>query len=163
MAARGRMLIYLAGPLFSEAERRFNRRLTARLEEAGFRVFVPQRDGVERSKPPYDQMTREMRRRAMFDLDKLKIFEADVFLFVLDGRVPDEGACVELGIAYCQKELGGRQKLLVGLRTDVRAAFPDTDLNPMLRVPLEYIAEDEGTLLQTLETYRSQRGSDIGD
>ena len=161
MAARGRMLIYLAGPLFSEAERRFNQKLTARLEEAGFRVFLPQRDGVERSKPPYDQMTREARRRAMFERDRSKIFEADVFLFVLDGRVPDEGACVELGIAHCQKVLVDRQKLLVGLRTDVRAVFPDSDLNPMLRVPLEYIADDEGTLLEVLETYRSRDGSDI--
>jgi hypothetical protein len=33
-ACRG-VLIYLAGPLFSEAERRFNQ------------VFLPQRDGVE--------------------------------------------------------------------------------------------------------------------
>jgi nucleoside 2-deoxyribosyltransferase len=149
--------------LFSEAEKRFNQRLRATLEEAGFRVFLPQRDGVERSKPPYDQMTRKERRQAMFDLDKAKIFEADVFLFVLDGRVPDEGACVELGIAFCQKELGRRDKLLVGLRTDVRAAFPDSALNPMVRVPLEYIAEDEGTLLQILQTYRGQRGSDIGE
>ena len=161
MAARGRMLIYLAGPLFSEAERRFNRRLTARLEEAGFRVFSPQRDGVKRSEPPYNQLTREARSRAIFERDRSKIFEADVFLFVLDGRVPDEGACVELGIAHCQRVLVDRPKLLVGLRTDVRAAFPDSDLNPMLRVPLEFIAEDEGTLLQVLQTYRSQIGSDL--
>ena len=37
------MLIYFAGPLFSEAEKRFNLRLSERLEEAGFRVFLPQR------------------------------------------------------------------------------------------------------------------------
>lgn len=96
------MLIYLAGPLFSEAERRFNSQLTEKLETLGFRVFLPQRDGVEREKPPYDAMTPEERRHATFHLDKAKITEADVFLFVLDGRVPDEGACVELGIAYCQ-------------------------------------------------------------
>jgi nucleoside 2-deoxyribosyltransferase len=42
------MLIYLAGPLFSHAERRFNAHLAGRLEAAGFSVFLPQRDGVER-------------------------------------------------------------------------------------------------------------------
>jgi nucleoside 2-deoxyribosyltransferase len=162
-ASRSRMLIYFAGPLFSEAEKQFNRRLTARLEEAGFRVFLPQRDGAERGKAPYDRMTREKRRRAMFDLDKSRIFEADVFLFVLDGRVPDEGACVELGMAYCHKVLERPEKLLVGLRTDVRAAFLDSELNPMVRVPLEYIAEDEGTLLSILETYRGQHCSDSGE
>lgn len=39
----------------------------------------------------------------MFIMDRDKILEADIFLFILDGRVPDEGACVELGIAYHQK------------------------------------------------------------
>ena len=54
-------------------------------------------------------MTPEERRHATFHLDKTRVLEADVFVFVLDGRVPDEGACVELGIAYCQKELQGKK------------------------------------------------------
>jgi nucleoside 2-deoxyribosyltransferase len=99
------VLIYLAGPLFSEAERRFNLELTHRLEALDFDVFLPQRDGVERDRAPYDTMTAEERRHAMFHLDRARILDADVFLFVLDGRVPDEGACVELGIAYCHKYL----------------------------------------------------------
>ena len=69
-----------------------------------------------------------------------------MFLFVLDGRVPDEGACVELGIAYCQKYLQNGEKLLVGLHTDTRAAFIGGRLNPMVRVPLDYIVDDEETL-----------------
>jgi nucleoside 2-deoxyribosyltransferase len=82
------MLIYVAGPLFSEAERRFNLDLTERLEALGFRVFLPQRDGVEHDKQPYDAMSTEERRQAMFDLDRAQIIASDVFLFVLDGRVP---------------------------------------------------------------------------
>ncbi len=150
------MLIYFAGPLFSEAERIFNLKLTERLEQADFEVFLPQRDGVERNKPPYDQMSTAERRQALFDLDKRKIFECDVFLFVLDGRVPDEGACVELGLAHASKELAGAKKLLMGLHTDSRAAFLSSKLNPMLRVPLEHIAEAENELLKTLEDYRSE-------
>ena len=149
------MLIYFAGPLFSEAERVFNLRLTERLERANYEVFLPQRDGVERDRPPYDQMKADERRRAMFELDKRKIFESDVFLFVLDGRVPDEGACVELGLAHAHKELRGTKKLLVGLQTDSRAAFVGSKLNPMLRVPLEHVAEAEDELLKNLEDYRS--------
>lgn len=150
------MLIYLAGPLFSEAERQFNERLTQRLEAIGFKVFLPQRDGVEREKQPYDAMTPEDRRHAMFHLDKTRILEADVFLFVLDGRVPDEGACVELGIAYCQKDLQGTDKLLVGLQTDTRAAFLGSKLNPMVRVPLQYVAEDEHELLRVVRDHRAK-------
>jgi len=48
-------------------------------------------------------MTPEERRHAMFCLDRDTILTCDVF--VLDGRVPDEGVCVELGIAYCHKHL----------------------------------------------------------
>ncbi|HEX6710648.1 MAG TPA: nucleoside 2-deoxyribosyltransferase [Rubrobacter sp.] len=152
------MLIYFAGPLFSEAERRFNVELTERLEALGFRVFLPQRDGVERGKPPNDSMAPEERRRTMFHLDKSRILESDIFLLVLDGRVPDEGACVELGIAYCQKEIQHSEKFLIGLHTDPRAAFIGARLNPMVSVPLSCVADDVSTLLQILCEHRTQKG-----
>ena len=150
------VLIYLAGPLFSEAERRFNLELAHRLEATGFDVFLPQRDGVERDRPPYDTMTPEERRHAMFHLDRTRILDADVF--VLDGRIPDEGACVELGIAYYQKYLQNGEKLLLGLHTDTRAAFIGGRLNPMVRIPLDYVVDDEGTLLRLL----AEQGSGVG-
>ncbi|HET9927225.1 MAG TPA: nucleoside 2-deoxyribosyltransferase domain-containing protein [Rubrobacter sp.] len=149
------MRVYLAGPLFSEAERRFNLGITHRFEALGFDVFLPQRDGVERDRPTYDTLTPDERRHAMFNLDRTRILDSDVFLFVLDGRVPDEGACVELGIAYCQKYLQNGEKLLVGLHTDTRAAFIGGRLNPMVRVPLDYIVDDEETLLRVLAEHRS--------
>jgi hypothetical protein len=150
------VLIYLAGPLFSEAERRFNFELAHRLEAIGFDVFLPQRDGVERDRPPYDTMTPEERRHAMFHLDRTRILDADVF--VLDARIPDEGACVELGIAYCQKYLQNGEKLLLGLHTDTRAAFIGGRLNPMVRIPLDYVVDDEETLLRLL----AEKGSSAG-
>ncbi len=149
------VLIYLAGPLFSEAERRFNLDLTHRLEALGFDVFLPQRDGVECDRPPYDTMTPDERRHAMFNLDRTRILDSDVFLFVLDGRVPDEGACVELGIAYYQKYLQNGEKLLVGLHTDTRAAFIGGRLNPMVLVTLDYVVDDEEKLLRVLAGYGS--------
>lgn len=149
------MLIYFAAPLFSQAECCFNQCLTEKLEVLGYQVFLPQRDGVERDKPPYDKMTKEERRAAMFQLDTTKIMESDVFLFVLDGRVPDEGACVELGVAYTHKKFQHSNKFLIGLHTDIRSAFIGSKLNPMIRVPLEYIAPTERQLLQVLKHYRN--------
>lgn len=148
------MDIYLAGPLFNIAEKQFNRELTRKLESAGFGVFLPQRDGVTSDKPPYDKMPREERRKAMFNLNKEKISESDIFLFVLDGRVPDEGVSVELGIAFCQKELQGKKKLLVGLKTDSRSIQIATDINPMIKVPLDYIANSEEDLIRFLVEYK---------
>ena len=151
------MQIYFAAPLFCEAEKAFNFRLTEVLENRGFAVFLPQRDGVESSKPPYDEMTNDELRQAIFVVDRDKILEADVFLFVLDGRVPDEGACVELGIAYGQKHLLQRDKLLIGLQTDSRAAFLGAKLNAIIHGSLDYIADNENDLIAALEEYRHAR------
>ncbi len=144
------MKIYFAGPLFSEAEKKFNFKLTKKLERLEFEVYLPQRDGVEKNRPPYNTMQPDERRKALFELDKKQILGSEIFLFVLDGRVPDEGACVELGIAYAQRDLLKLKKHLVGFMTDQRAAFVGSKLNPMLKVPLDFIAEDEKSLLEYL-------------
>ena len=149
------MLLYFAAPLFSEGERQYNEQLTHKIEALGYRVFLPQRDGAERGAPPYDQMTGEEWSRAVFQLDKAQLLAADVFFFMLDGRVPDEGACVELGIAACQKELTQSNKLLIGLHTDRRGAFPGTRLNAMIQGALEYVAPDEAALLAALKHYQA--------
>ncbi|HKH37443.1 MAG TPA: hypothetical protein VKA82_09785 [Rubrobacter sp.] len=38
----------------------------------------------------------------------------------------------------------------MGLHTDTRAAFIGGRLNPMVRVPLDYVVDDEKTLLRLL-------------
>jgi nucleoside 2-deoxyribosyltransferase len=147
------MRLYLAAPLFSRAERRFNEDLTHRLEAQGLTVYLPQRDGAEKDESAYATMNPEERGRAIFSLDKEQIFACNIFLLLLDGRVPDEGACVELGLAYCQRELQGHKKVLIGLQTDSRAASSGSHLNPMIRVPLDYLANDEEILLHLLHQY----------
>jgi nucleoside 2-deoxyribosyltransferase len=115
--------IYLAGPLFNEAERAFNATLTVDIESLGYKVFLPQRDGVESDRRPHDALGRQERRLALFSLDRDQIFVCDIFLFILDGRVPDEGAAFELGIAYADKYINKKARLLIGLHTDARSAF----------------------------------------
>jgi hypothetical protein len=137
------MLIYFGAPLFSQAEKIFNLLLTEKLEECGFKVFLPQRDGVESSKPHYNEMNSDELNRVIFTVDRDKVLEADIFLFVLDGRIPDEGACVELGIAYGQKDLLQREKLLIGLQTDIRAALLGGKLNAMIHGSLDNIVDNE--------------------
>ena len=150
------MRVYFAGPLFNEAERTFNIKLTTKLEAKGFTVFLPQRDGIEILKPPYISMPTDKKHKAIFNLDRIKLLEADIFLFILDGRVPDEGACVELGMAYAQKYLNEYRKLVVGLHTDMRAAFPDAPLNAMVACALDVIVNNESDLMKVLETYANE-------
>ena len=153
------MLIYFAAPLFCQAERAFNLQLTQELEKQGFTVFLPQRDGIETNKPPYNEMTSDQICQAIFIADRDRILESDIFLFVLDGRVPDEGACVALGIAYSQKVLLNQDKLLVGLHTDMRGAFPvlGFELNPMIYSAFDHIAENENELIKIIEAYKNER------
>jgi nucleoside 2-deoxyribosyltransferase len=153
------MLIYFAAPLFCQAEQAFNLQLTVKLEERGLTVFLPQRDGVESSKPPYNEMTVDELRQAIFVLDRDKILDADVFLFVLDGRVPDEGACVELGIAYGQNHLLQQDKLIIGLQTDSRAAYLGAKINAILHGSLDYVVDNEDDLITALEEYRHAKSA----
>jgi hypothetical protein len=56
-------------------------------------------------------------------------------------------------MAYCQKHLHNGEKLLIGLHTDTRAAFIGSRLNPMVRVPLDYVVDDVKTLLWILSRH----------
>jgi nucleoside 2-deoxyribosyltransferase len=145
------MQIYIAAPLFSTAERTFNLQLAEALEQIGFEVFLPQRDGTEAKNPEYNELPLEDRRTIMFELDRDQIIGADIFIYVLDGRVPDEGAAVELGIAYMAKIAGTKPKHLLGLHTDQRATFRDAQFNPMLSTPIEYVADSQEALLEQLK------------
>ena len=153
--------LYFAAPLFSEAELAFNAALTAEIEALGFDVFLPQRDGVETGREPWASMSPEERRRAIFETDRDAVFSSDVLLFVLDGRVPDEGAAVELGLAYAHRAATGRPAAIVGLMTDSRAAFLGGRLNSMLSEALDVVLSDRPALLAALA--RLARLASAGD
>ena len=122
-AAAGKK-VYLAGPMFNQGEKDFNLAVTHVLEEFGYEVFLPQRDGIEAAK--LEGKTEEELIRMIFELDAGEVRKADIVFMNLDGRVPDEGACVELGIAF------GSGKRCYGFKTDTRSIELGLDLNPMI-------------------------------
>ena len=142
--------LYFAGPLFNIAERTFNAALAKQIEELGYTVFLPQRDGIE--KLTNDQsITKDEKRKLMFEFDRDRILESDVFLFVLDGRVPDDGACVELGIAYTDKYINNKKTRIIGIHTDSHAAFIEGRLNPMLSMAFDKIYNNTEELIKYLK------------
>lgn len=143
------MKLYFAGPLFNNAERAFNTDLAKQIEELGYIVFLPQRDGIENLSIG-QSITKDEKRKLMFDLDRDKILESDVFLFVLDGRVPDDGACVELGIAYADKYINKKNTEIVGIHTDSHAAFLEGRLNPMISMAFDKIFRNTEELIECL-------------
>lgn len=70
----------------------------------------------------------------------------------LDGRVPDEGACVELGIAYASGER------CYGFKTDTRSVELGLDLNPMISGCMTRIFKnyDGEKLLEEIKQYLSE-------
>ena len=105
------MKIYLAGPLFSVAEREFNKKLADALEARieNCTVSLPQ----EYAKTIVGQTGFV---GDMFDYCMGSIVNSDVVVAILDGPDVDAGTCVEIGYAYANK------KPIVGVRTDFRAS-----------------------------------------
>jgi len=116
--------VYFAAPLFSQGEKDYNLILTKVLEDHGYEVFLPQRDGYLAAE--LEGKTEEELTQLIFEKDFSEVMKADILFMLLDGRVPDEGACVELGIAYANG------KRCYGVKTDARSVEINMDLNPMI-------------------------------
>lgn len=107
--------IYFAAPLFNEMELKRNEEYTKLLEKWGYNVYLPQREAGLSAQILKNQSNDKMEtNKKIFNTDLEGIKNCDILLFFLDGRVPDEGACVELGIAFA---LG---KKCIGYKTDDR-------------------------------------------
>lgn len=133
------MKIYVAGPLFTTAERDLNRQVAELLESLGHTVFLPQAHEVElRDKE-------EPLAAAIFRQDWTQVEAADLILANLDGPDPDSGTCWEVGFAYA------RGKRIVGYRTDFRQAsdLPGTRVNLMLDASVEWLTMPGPTTIET--------------
>ena len=142
--------VYLAGPMFNQGEKDFNLKFTKLLEDCGYQVFLPQRDGLEAAQ--LQRKSEEELVKMIFALDAGEVKKADVVFMNLDGRVPDEGACVELGIAY------GFGKRCYGFKTDTRAIELGLELNPMISGCMIKIFKnyDGDKLIEEVKQYLSQ-------
>jgi deoxyadenosine/deoxycytidine kinase/nucleoside 2-deoxyribosyltransferase len=137
--------VYIAGPLFSHAERRFNIELNNLVRSLGFETYFPQEDAGLISEMVEAGLDVHQARDAIFERNRLAVGESDIVVFILDGRAPDEGACIEAGIGYA---LG---KLCIGLKTDFRTCEPGGN-NLMIDGVVQYrIAGDLQQLVLRLQ------------
>lgn len=112
------MKLYLAGPLFSTAEKDFNVSLATALRRYGHECFLPQEHEVRKDAPDWA--------RAIFASDVAGIDWADMVVANLDGPDPDSGTCWEIGYGY------GKDKLLLNYRTDFRLFEGADKINLMM-------------------------------
>jgi len=110
--------IYLAGPLFSPAQRDFLDACALRLRDAGFDCFVPHQESGR-----LDSISaRSISARSVFDLDYREgIEKANALVAWLDGPAVDDGTACEIGIYFglLQQRVAWRKGIL-GLVTDLR-------------------------------------------
>jgi len=141
--------VYLAGPMFAAMEKDFNLKITNILEKHNYTVFLPQRDGYEAAM--LEGKTEQELVDMIFEKDVQEVLKADICFMNLDGRVPDEGACVELGIAYANK------KRCYGIKTDTRSVEKNMDLNPLIAACFTkiFFDYDGDVALKMLDDYLS--------
>jgi nucleoside 2-deoxyribosyltransferase len=111
--------VYLAAPLFSEAECDFNRKLRDEIISAGFKVFLPQED----SNNIKDMKDRQ---KIIFNKNLKGVENSDILVAVIDGADVDSGTAWEIGFAFA------KGKPLLGLRTDFRTLGIEGTVNLMI-------------------------------
>ena len=119
--------IYIAGPLFTEAEREWNYNLKeillSKLRDQ-FYFFLPQEHSGEN--------VRLLNRHAIhiYKRNAYQIKASDILIAILDGPSVDDGTAWEIGYFRALKP----EAPIIGIRTDFRSSgeVPGEDLNIMI-------------------------------
>jgi nucleoside 2-deoxyribosyltransferase len=116
----GQYRVYLAAPLFSEAERAYNISIARYLRNNFFDVYLPQEAGD-------DSPARNKKEQVRIFSENLKALKnADTIVAIIDGADADSGTAWEMGYGYA------RGKKVIGLRTDFRRTGSCEKVNLML-------------------------------
>lgn len=144
--------LYLAAPLFSEAEKAYNIYLRDILSDF-YDVYLPQEDGLLIVDLIKNGMGSTEAAKKVFENDVSAIESCDVLLILLDGRTVDEGAAFELGVAY------SKRKKCIALQTDPRRLL-EIGNNPMIS---QSISECFSTVNELVEWAKKYNGNIKGD
>jgi len=115
--------VFLASPLFSDAERNFNSTVAERLRKEGHVVWLAQETTFVR------EIVHENSKK-IYETTIAMLEKSNVVVAVLDGPIVDAGVAYEIGFAKALK------KPVIGLRTDSRTFSRTHEVNLMLDVPL---------------------------
>lgn len=112
--------IYLAGPLFSEAERTWNIRLAQYLRSYSYDVYLPQEIGDSSASRGMDA------HQEIFSRNLSALETSDFVVAVIDGADTDSGTSWEMGYAYA------KGVPVIAIRTDFRMVGATEHVNLML-------------------------------
>jgi nucleoside 2-deoxyribosyltransferase len=135
--------IYLAAPLFSDGEKRYNAYVRDLLAQAGYVTYLPQEQGVDvRHWTRKDDHTVFYRHMQALD-------QAEAVVAICDGSDVDSGTAWEAGYAYA------KGIPVLALRTDNRMIGPERSINLMLEHS-SYVVTTLDNLLSLLPTVLSR-------
>jgi nucleoside 2-deoxyribosyltransferase/predicted secreted protein len=134
VAQFARYRVYLAAPLFSEAERVFNVSVARLLRTHLFEVHLPQEAGD-------DSDMRDIREQErLFLMNKTALEESDLVVAIIDGADADSGTAWEMGYAFASG------KPVIALRTDFRRAGHHEHVNLMLEQSAKVVISTDALL-----------------
>ncbi len=149
------MIAYLAGPLFSIAEREFNKSFAQLLQAQvpGLQITLPQVDAEPA--PDCENFAAQTHQNCLNLLSK-----ADLVIAILEGSDADSGTCIEIGYA------AAKGIPVIGVRTDFRASQDRgvnlmvsqscTELVSIATESIEDLAETVGTTVLQMTQKDSQ-------
>ncbi len=140
-------VIYLAGPLFTEAERDWHRKTKRLLLEQASR-----RGQAVEIIWPYELITPEEiaalgvgARAEIFRRCKTELDRTDVLIALLDGTQVDDGTAWEIGYFFATKSA---ESMIIGIRTDFRRAGESEHaiVNAMVEMACDVIVNTQAAL-----------------
>jgi nucleoside 2-deoxyribosyltransferase/predicted secreted protein len=134
VAVFARYRVYLAAPLFSDAERLFNASVARLLRDHLFDVHLPQEAGDDSDR----RETREQER--LFLSNKKALEDSDFIVAIIDGADADSGTAWEMGYAFA------RGIPVIALRTDFRRVGYHEHVNLMLEQSAHVVGSTEELL-----------------
>jgi nucleoside 2-deoxyribosyltransferase len=127
-----RSQVYLAAPLFSDAERAFNIVLRDLIAAHGYQVYLPQETG--------EGVAGTGRDRAIFESHLKALDAAGCVVAVCDGADTDSGTAWEIGYAVA------KGIPVIALSTDRRRPEGGRRVNLMIEESAEVVGSVEGVL-----------------
>jgi nucleoside 2-deoxyribosyltransferase len=143
--------IYLAGPLFTEAERAWHTQTKHLLQQA-----AAGQDTAINVVWPYELITTEEivalgseARTEIFRRCKDGLDNARIVVALLDGTQVDDGTAWEIGYFFSRKSAG---QTIIGIRTDFRKAGESASaiVNAMIEMACDRIVHDRNDLMEAV-------------
>lgn len=140
------MKVFLAAPLFNDADRAHNSKIAGLLRANDFETWLAQESGLIK------KGSRTEKRR-IFKTDLSALEGCDVILARLDGADVDSGVAFELGYA------AAKGKPIIGLKTDLRSFSTLEEVNLIVEMSLKELCKDTESAVRALRRIKAAQDS----